>query len=190
VLTVVISSVPTWLGDTADVGQAVAGIAALVGLFALVFQLRQLASQTKYQGDQTKNQADQIKYQAEQIKYQGDAIRASVIQGITTQMLTIDQAFIAYPQLRRFFYEDKEPIAKGHEEYDRALSVAEMLVDLIDCVVSLKGHMDEDIDLPGWYAYARELYNRSIPIQDFAGRYAQWYSDATIEAMQSEPASA
>ncbi len=179
-LTVVISSIPTWLGDTADVGEAVAGIAALVGLFALAFQVRQLASQTKYQGDQTKNQADQI-------KYQGDAIRASVIQGITTQMLTIDQVFVEYPQLRPFFYEDNVPFPKDHPEYGRALSAAEMLVDLIDCVVSLKDHMRADIDQPGWHEYAYELYTQSVPLRNYVNRYKDWYTPETIHYLRSPP---
>jgi hypothetical protein len=180
VLTFVISSVPTWLGDTADVGEAVAGIAALIGLFVLAFQVSHLAVQTKYQGDQTKNQADQI-------KYQGDAIRASVIQGITTQMLTIDQVFVEYPQLWPFFYEDSVPFPKDHPEYRRALSAAEMFVDLIDCVVSLKDHMRADIDLPGWNKYANELYEQSFPLRAFVEKHEDWYETDTIEYFKFPP---
>jgi hypothetical protein len=180
VLTFVISSIPTWLGDSADVGEAVAGIAALVGLFALVCQVRHLASQTKYQGDQTKNQADQI-------KYQGDAIRASVIQGITTQMLTIDQVFVEYPQLRPFFYEINLPLPEDHPEHDRALSIAEMLVDLIDSVISLKDHLGSDVAQRGWQKYAHELYTRSVLLHDYVDSHEAWYMPDTIKYFKSPP---
>ena len=164
-----ISAIPSWLGDLGDVGEVLAGIAALVGLLALAVQIRALAIQTKELASQTKQE--------------GQAIRASVIQGITTQMLAIDHVFVEHPQLRPFFYGKNVPLAEDHREYARALAVAEMLVDLIDCVVSLKDNMVEEIDLPGWYEYARALYEQSVPARAFLEANETWYSPETVEAM-------
>jgi hypothetical protein len=95
--------------------------------------------------------------------------------------------FVEYPQLRPFFHEDNVPLPKDHPEYDRALSAAEMLVDLIDCVVSLADHMRADIDLPGWQDYARELYKKSNVMRDYINTHADWYTEKTIEYFKSSP---
>lgn len=68
------------------------------------------------------------------------AARASVYQNIPTQMIEIVRFFVDHPELRPYFYDNKE-ILEDHPDFNRVMAVAEMLVDFMDGVLTLAPSM-------------------------------------------------
>jgi len=82
-----------------------------LGFIALVVSLLYLARQTKAMSQQTQSLEE--------------SIRLQVHYGMSSDLLGIDRLFVDHPELRPYFYEDKE-LATDSPIYGLVVSAAEM----------------------------------------------------------------
>lgn len=111
------------------------------------------------------------------------ATRAGVYQNVLVQMIDIDLFFIDHPELKPFFYNNME-ISEEHPDYDRVLSVAEMLVDFIDGVFVLAPSMPE-YPWHTWERYFRDLFASSPVLRKYWALYGDWYPETVKRAFDS-----
>lgn len=103
--------------------------------------------------------------------------RASVYQSIAGQMIEIDRVFLEHPSLKPYFYEGKPLPPVGTSDYYQVMSIAEMLIDFIDSVMTQAPNMP-DYPWSTWQAYFTDLLQASPALQFYWQRYRKWYPQA------------
>ena len=103
--------------------------------------------------------------------------RASVYQSITDQMLAIDQLFVRHPELKPYFYSNKPLPPPSSREYDQIMSMAEIIVDFTDNVITQEPNMLHYPWEETWHRYFQELIRTSFALQAYWERNKDWYAD-------------
>jgi hypothetical protein len=151
--------------------QTVAAIASDLVLSAtLIVFLRQARTMRA----QLEHLALQTEHVAREEDRSSKALRAGVYQSLSGLMIDVDRTFIAYPELRRYFY-DGVPEPTDVTERSRVSAIAEMFVDLIDNFVAQAPHLPEYMSGP-WGTYFEYLFRSSPAIQRFWQENRSWYS--------------
>ncbi len=76
------------------------------------------------------------------------ATRSSVYQSVIETTMGINRLWLEYPNLKPYFFENKE-ITAEHAEYARVTTIADMMIDLIDDVYVQSSNMPE-YDWDSW----------------------------------------
>jgi hypothetical protein len=142
---------PTLLAAAAGVIGAVVG-AVLGGVFAL---------------KATKRQVEVMLLQA----------RGDVNERLYSQSLEIMRFFAEHPEVRPYFYDNKE-LNKAQSELERlrVLSTAEMVSGFMELVALQLADQPAEIQ-PRWKAYIVDQYNSSSVLREHVATCAAWYSD-------------
>lgn len=113
---------------------------------------------------------------AQQTKLSADATKASIYSNINAQMIEIDRFFFDHPEIKPYFYGNAE-FSKENPDYERILSVAEMLMDFMDNAFMLMPHMPDFPWETTWIRYFNDLIVSSPALQKFWVDNREWYTD-------------
>ena len=116
-----------------------------------------------------------------QLKLAANANRATVYQSVPQLMIEIDRLFVDRPELKPYFYRNK-PISKDDPEYERVMSVAEILLDFMDFVTAVEPALPE-YDWDSWKCYFQELAGTSPALRLYWEECGHWYPDPVRQAV-------
>ena len=155
---------PTLLAAAAGVIGAVVG-AVLGGVFAL---------------KATKRQVEVMLQQS----------RGDVNERLYSQSLDIMRFFAEHPEVRPYFYDNKE-LNKAQSELEklRVLSTAEMVAGFMELVALQLSEQPADIQ-PRWKAYIVDAYNSSPVLREHLSTCTPWYAEVFLRILPIEPAEA
>ncbi len=154
----------------ASVVQALTGC---IGVPALLFSLFLLLRQTQEMIRQSQALSEQYKQMTEQTREQTLATRATVYQNLTAMMLDIDHFFIDHLDMKPYFY-NSTPIPEDPELRARVESVAEMLMDFMDFVLTHEAEV-QPYPWDEWKLYFQFIYVNSPALQKFWAENTDWY---------------
>ncbi|GAA0657390.1 hypothetical protein GCM10009535_40510 [Streptomyces thermocarboxydovorans] len=150
-----------WTDEVEAVATAVGSTAALIGLAALIVQLRHLAEGLR-----------------------ASARRATYDIGVQIKLILIE-----HPHLRPFFF-DNMPVPPGHPDASRIASLAELYCIYFQEIAE-QWHNVSPRNRAAWESLVRSMYRSSPPIREQFGRRLSWYSAELrefVELLQREPA--
>ncbi|MFF4249026.1 hypothetical protein ACFYY2_31835 [Streptomyces sp. NPDC001822] len=143
-----------WTDQIEALAAAVGSTAALVGLAAVIMQLRHLA----------------------------EGLRSSArgaTYGIGVQIKLI---LIEHPHLRPFFF-DNTPTPPDHPDAGRIASLAELYCIYFQEIVE-QSHNVSHVNRAAWESLVRSMYQSSPPIREQFERRLSWYSAELREAVE------
>jgi hypothetical protein len=141
---------PTLLAAVAGVLGVVIG--ALIGFFSLKAAKRQVEIMLKHS-------------------------RGDVNERLYSQSLVIMQFFAEHPEVRPYFYDNKDLSQAGSElEKLRILSTAEMVAGFMELVALQMDDQPAEIQ-PRWKAYIVDGYNSSPVLRAHVASCVAWYAD-------------
>jgi hypothetical protein len=76
----------------------------------------------------------QTKELSKQTKYVGDSLKASVVGSTQSQLTSLDEIFITYPETRPYFFYEKD-ISCEDPNYERVSAIAEFMLDFFDTII-------------------------------------------------------
>lgn len=137
-------------------------------LVILVRQTREISRQTQELATQNKMLTDQL------------AIDSAI--ALQNSFSQISQAWLAYPELRQYFYEDEGvPSRPSGETSTRVEIVAEMLADTLETWVLIpEDNLVYREVSPGYAVYMREAFANSRALTDWVQRRRDWYHPAFV----------
>jgi hypothetical protein len=97
-------------------------------------------------------------------------------------MQELDKFFIDRPELRPYFYENKQ-LPRKKRDLDQLDSTAEMIVDIAESIVATGGGLGA-ISL-GWNKYFTSLYKNSEVLRKHWSENWDYYPDSVREAFQA-----
>ncbi|RVU18863.1 hypothetical protein EOT10_30585 [Streptomyces antnestii] len=127
-------------------GTAVGGLAALLGLGAVIVQLRHLT----------------------------EGIRSSARSATYDVGVQIKLVLLEHPQLRPFFF-DNEAAQPDHPEASRIASLAELYCMYFQELVSQGVNVSPE-NRTAWHNLVTSMYRTSPPIRSQLARHLDWYS--------------
>lgn len=116
--------------------------------------------------------------------------RGDVNERLYNQSLAIMVFFAEHPEVRPYFYSNKELQDAGSElEKLRVLSTAEMVSGFME-LVALQLEDQPDEIKPRWKAYIVDGYNSSVVLRDHVSECVAWYADEFLRLLPESPADA
>ena len=153
-------------------------LAALGGLIWYVLVLRTQNSHTRQLVDHAATQALQATEQVKQLSDESlratQARLATVSQNVSMQMHDINRLFVDRPELKKYFYESA-PLSKGDADHDRAMCIAEMIVDFMDNVLTQAPLLEGELS-DAWRGYFEWVYQSSPIVRGYWDRHSDWYA--------------
>jgi len=113
------------------------------------------------------------------IRMSDEPIRRSLYLSMAQWTIDIDKVFIEHPDLRPYFYSGKE-IELSDTQYNRALSVAEMVIDTMDSVLEHKGYFNGGAPHKGWYHWIDDNFENSPIIRVCMLKYERWLEGGAL----------
>jgi hypothetical protein len=114
--------------------------------------------------------------------------RGDVNERLYSQSLEIMRFFAENPEVRPYFYDNKEIAHAGSElEKLRVLSTAEMVGGFMELVALQIEDQPAHIQ-PRWKAYIADQYNSSAVLRDHISTCMAWYADDLLHILPIEPA--
>lgn len=103
--------------------------------------------------------------------------RGDVNERLYSQSLEIMRFFAENPELRPYFYDNKD-LSKAQTELEklRVLSTIEMVSGFMELVALQLAEQPEDIQ-PRWKAYIVDAYNASPALREHLATCTAWYAD-------------
>ncbi|MFD3558284.1 hypothetical protein ACFWVU_01240 [Streptomyces sp. NPDC058686] len=148
-----------WTGSVEALGTAIGGVAALLGLGAVIVQLRHLT----------------------------ESIR-SAARGATYDVgVQIKLVLLEHPQLRPFFFDDV-PAPPDHPEASQIASLAELYCMYFQELVGQGLNVTAN-NRAAWHNLVTSMYRTSPPIRSQLTHHLEWYSvelRAVITRLQAE----
>lgn len=101
-------------------------------------------------------------------------VGTNLYQHITTLFYNMNAPFLKYPELRPFFYENKEPSNLSEIDLNRIQVIAEMFLDTFEWV-------EHDIkrakkfDKEAWRSFMTSIYSSSTILQEFHNQNPLWH---------------
>jgi len=112
--------------------------------------------------------------------------RGDVNERLYNQSLTIMCFFAEHPEVRPYFYDNKDlSTAESELEKLRVLSTAEMVAGFMELVALQLTEQPEDIQ-PRWKAYIVDAYNSSPVLRDHLSTCTPWYADDFLRLLPVE----
>ncbi len=106
---------------------------------------------------------------------------------ISSFTLEVNKVFVDHPELRPYFHSGQD-ISDDHPEHNRALAVAELLLDYCDTIIEQKGRLPEiwpTEEATYAHRYTVDMFKQSPILCRFVETHSSWYSD-TLMALMSE----
>jgi len=114
--------------------------------------------------------------------------RGDVNERLYNQSLTIMRFFAENPEVRPYFYDNKD-LSKAPSELEklRVLSTAEMVAGFMELVALQIEDQPEHIK-PRWKAYLCDQYNSSAVLREHISTCIAWYADDLLLILPTESA--
>ena len=112
--------------------------------------------------------------------------RGDVNERLYNQSLAIMLFFAEHPEVRPYFYDNKDLGQAGSElEKLRILSTAEMVAGFMELVALQIDDQPAEIQ-PRWRAYIVDGYNSSPVLREHVAYCVQWYADDFLRLLPAE----
>jgi len=147
------------------IATVVAGGASLVGIIAVVYQLRSLTQQTREQ--------------ARQAEASVQAILTSTYLEVVKCQIDQDRFLAEHPELRGYLYGRVRGFG-SQRRLHRAEAAAEMFVDMVDLSIMLQSNLPYEMTV-FWESYAKDLMERSSRLRVYWRENRGWYHSAVQE---------
>jgi hypothetical protein len=126
---------------------------------------------------------------AKQTEYVARSLVESQSESLNNQSHEISRIFIAYPELRPYFYHG-QPIEEDHPDYHRAEAVAELILDIFWSMSnqarrSAPGELDRDGSGKLWQAFVGDSFAQSPILVKTLTKRQNWYGQAMVEQMKA-----
>jgi len=127
-----------------------------------------------------------LKATKRQIEVMLEQSRGDVNERLYSQSLEIMRFFAENPELRPYFYDNKDlSNAETEREKLKVLSAAEMVSGFMELVALQLAQQPEEIQ-PRWKAYIVDAYNSSSIIREHVATCAAWYADDFLRILPVE----
>ncbi|MET9271212.1 hypothetical protein [Kribbella sp. NPDC003557] len=114
------------------------------------------------------------------------SLRITTYRSATDLVLEVDRVFIEHPELRPYFY-DSEVCAPGHQHYNQVMAVAELELDVLECIWDARDSYSDD-DYKSWAEYIKGVFETSPAVSRLYADNEDWYP--TLDKLfTGEPAS-
>jgi hypothetical protein len=114
--------------------------------------------------------------------------RGDVNERLYKQSLEILRFFAENPEVRPYFYDNKDIARAGSElERLRVLSTAEMVGGFMELVALQIDDQPAEIQ-PRWKAYILDQYNSSAALREHLATCIAWYADDLLRLLPAWPA--
>ncbi len=128
-----------------------------------------------------------LKATKRQVEVMSEQIREDVHERLYSQSLEILKFFAENPEVRPYFYDNKNLAAAGSEmERLKVLSTAEMVAGFMELVALQLKQQPAEIQ-PRWKAYIADTYNSSSVIRDHLGECEAWYAEDLLRLLPRQP---
>ena len=112
--------------------------------------------------------------------------RGDVNERLYNQSLEIMRFFAENPELRPYFYDNKElSSAESELEKLKVLSATEMVSGFMELVALQLSEQPADIQ-PRWQAYIVDGYNSSAVLRDHISTCTSWYADDFLRLLPTD----
>ncbi|MCX5991282.1 MAG: hypothetical protein NTZ04_02980 [Chloroflexi bacterium] len=118
-----------------------------------------------------------------QTKYLAESLKSSAYASVADQMLRVDEVFIRYPELRPYFYLGKF-ISENDAQYNRAVAMAELILDLHYSVLVQSDHFPQAWPHQWWKVYVVDSFASSPILCEHLNALKNWYTDEMIALMR------
>lgn len=116
--------------------------------------------------------------------------RGDVNERLYSQSLSIMKFFVDHPELRPYFYDNKELNEAGNEsEKLQVLSAAEMVGGFLELVAMQIEEQRAEIQ-PRWKNYIIDAFNSSAVIREHLATCSAWYADDLLQLLPLESSGA
>jgi hypothetical protein len=116
--------------------------------------------------------------------------RGDVNERLYSQSLVIMRFFAENPEVRPYFYDNKDlSRAEGELQKLKVLSTAEMVAGFMELVALQLAEQPADIQ-PRWKAYIVDAYNSSPVLREHLSTCRPWYADDFLSLLPVESAEA
>jgi hypothetical protein len=150
--------------------ETISTLASVASSLAILASLYLVVRQTKLLSDQT--------------EYLAKSISDNLVQSMNEQSHEIGRLFVAYPELRPYFYE-KQSITPEHEHYHRAFAVAELMLDIFWTMSLQSRNMLRSSHRPGdgdgWAAYVSDCFDQGPILVEVLKLREAWYGTEMLE---------
>jgi hypothetical protein len=112
--------------------------------------------------------------------------RGDVNERLYNQSLAIMSFFAEHPEVRPYFYDNKDLSQAGSElEKLRILSTAEMVAGFMELVALQMDDQPDEIK-PRWKAYIVDAYNSSPVLREHVASCVTWYADDFLRLLPTD----
>jgi hypothetical protein len=112
--------------------------------------------------------------------------RGDVNERLYSQSLSIMRFFVDHPELRPYFYDNKELSEAGNEsEKLQVLSAAEMVGGFLELVAMQIEEQRAEIQ-PRWKSYIIDAFNSSAVVREHLATCSAWYADDLLQLLPLE----
>lgn len=127
-----------------------------------------------------------LKATKRQVEVMLEQIREDVHERLYSQSLEIMKFFAENPEVRPYFYDNKDLAAAGNEmERLKVLSTAEMVSGFMELVALEIRQQPAEIQ-PRWKAYISDSYNSSAVIREHLATCETWYAEELLRLLPND----
>ena len=127
-----------------------------------------------------------LKATKRQVEVMLEQAREDVHERLYSQSLEIMKFFAENPEVRPYFYENKDLTKAGSElERLKVLSTAEMVSGFMELVALQIEHQPAEIK-PRWKAYIQDTYNSSGAVREHLTTCEAWYADDLLRLLPTK----
>jgi hypothetical protein len=131
-----------------------------------------------------------LKAAKRQVEVMLEQSRGDVNERLYSQSLVIMRFFAENPEVRPFFYDNKDlSSAESELQKLKVLSTAEMVAGFMELVALQMAEQPAEIQ-PRWKAYIVDAYNSSAVLREHLSTCTPWYADDFLRLLPIEPAKA
>jgi hypothetical protein len=123
------------------------------------------------------------------VRQAAETLERSVYSNATDWVLGLDRVFIERPHLRPYFY-NGEAIAPGHDDFDEAVAMAELVADTLEAVWEQRFASRGKQPIEGWENWMMEMVDQSPLLRRHLSDHRSWYEEGGFYQriyLQSKP---
>jgi len=126
-----------------------------------------------------------LKATKRQVEVMLEQAREDVHERLYSQSLEIMKFFAENPEVRPYFYDNKDLTNAGELERLKVLSTAEMVSGFMELVALQVKQQPADIQ-PRWRAYIEDTYNSSGAIREHLTACEAWYAEDLLRLLPAK----
>lgn len=115
-----------------------------------------------------------VRHLERQVEQEAHLLEASTYYSASELVLQFDRIFIEFPDLRPYFYGDRQVPSNNPRLKNQVEATVEFVLDVLECVWDQRDKFPEEV-LESWQEWIHELFERSPAMQTFYSERNQWY---------------